>query len=1119
MSGDIVQAGTSLEGLGTKAESAGSKFSLTNNQIVTLAGGLTGLVAAGASVFSMWVQYEQASTRVDAMHNKLTQSSMAVEKAERAYATAVAEFGPNSEQASQALDKLELAKSKNAVAADRAAQAEDRFALTITNIATQALPTFLGAAGSAATVIGTITDKGNTGVSMLDKLKGAFTSSGTAAGGLDDAVGGLAGSFGGLIGKIGPIVPLLTKIGGAVVILVAAYGTLEGSIAGVESIMARMEGQTGKAHDKLKEMLDFFGAEWMPTIGPAGDIMKLLGQNLDAIDPAGKKASDALRDNKDATEGASGAAAEHVTVLQEVVKKNDELKTKIEETTAMLGSAEGQQALYTAGWSEAALKMEEAKVANEKTKAAIDFMTQSLGSGEAQLVAYTAGFNKGVTDLQDFEQATASLQGELEAIQQELESGERQVAMNQRGFENFRKELTDMADATATAVGEWNAFVTTFSSGVDVIERISRGFSQGLTDIQDYFEEIATSKGHFQGFLAGAETLAAMMKTTMPESFKQSEEGIKTFVGIVSGAPDVIKGLADEFNAAGQEIIDQLREGAEGEKGDLMKAFTDLESEIGFALPDQIKWDLQIDMQEDKLGEQLKKSFGIMIQVADVPGGMDSMRMAMVRKIDEMVPIVGNSFDRVRAALLLTPDSFGGGEQGLMLWLTNLQNELRAVGQPITFTADQLMQMGIKAGDAAALANQLNGGVASMGGVLDTAQGKVNAMANVLNEQLATGFTRAQTGVLASRDSLGLMNDAFALGQAKVEEFAGAMPAAISTTTGEIDKVKPKVESEIKTPFEALKDQVTTALTPLGETLNTYVVQPILGLPDQIGALGGQIWQKITEGWASLTEWVNTNIVEPLNGFIDLLMDHGAEIWGKLSAGWVTLVDWVTTNIVTPISGFIDLLIDHGAEIWGKLSAGWATLTEWVNQNIVTPISGFIDLLIDHGAEIWGKLSAGWVALSEWVTTNIVNPVSGFVEGLIARGAEIWAKLVEGWNGVGEWLQLNVITPVNGWFQGLIAQGANLWAKLVEGWNGVGDWLQLNVITPVNGWFQGIIAQGAGLWAQMVAGWNGVGDWLQLNVITPANGWIQGIIAQGAGLWAKMIEGFQIVFRRNMGYE
>ena len=194
----------------------------STHSLLSSVGTLTSsLVAIGTTIFgtiSSFEGMEKAQIKAEAANRKLSLANEAVDKAQRKYNDAVAKFGPNSQQAQDALRDLtqanqqqEIAQGKANIATDEAGRAQAEFILSLV--------------GTAATMGGTITSIQQSVTELVRhrqavKLAAVETTGMTTAtslmsgglGGATVATGGLGASFAAIIAPILAAVALFALI-------------------------------------------------------------------------------------------------------------------------------------------------------------------------------------------------------------------------------------------------------------------------------------------------------------------------------------------------------------------------------------------------------------------------------------------------------------------------------------------------------------------------------------------------------------------------------------------------------------------------------------------------------------------------------------------------------------------------------------------------------------------------------------------------------------------------------------------------------------------------------------------------------------------------------------------
>jgi hypothetical protein len=133
LSGVMEKTGTSAGGLGTALKSNALSMSIVG-------AGVVGLVTSFSAL-------ESAHLRVERSDNMVAQAHLNVQKAQEAYNAAVQKFGPNSQQAIDALAKLTLAHNKEATQVEKNTLIHTQYGEQLGQFATQIAPQVITVGG------------------------------------------------------------------------------------------------------------------------------------------------------------------------------------------------------------------------------------------------------------------------------------------------------------------------------------------------------------------------------------------------------------------------------------------------------------------------------------------------------------------------------------------------------------------------------------------------------------------------------------------------------------------------------------------------------------------------------------------------------------------------------------------------------------------------------------------------------------------------------------------------------------------------------------------------------------------------------------------------------------
>lgn len=260
-----------------------------------------------------------AQDRATRAATKLQSANAAVAAAQKAYDDAVAKFGPNSEQATAAAGKLDLAMRRQTDAANAAKNANERVGFAWGSAATEAA----GFGASMAGIIANLPQAKNS----INGIKSALDTFGSSL------TGGATGAAG-----LGAALATLALAAGAVF---SAFKLAEGSFSAFDAIMAGLEGKTAKAKTAWDKMVASFSE--MPTIGINA------GQILNALDQLGIKAGSTAKQNEALLRSIPGIGNALADVAIQVTRFGTEVGTTWSGVVAKLKSGDIAGALGEVG--------------------------------------------------------------------------------------------------------------------------------------------------------------------------------------------------------------------------------------------------------------------------------------------------------------------------------------------------------------------------------------------------------------------------------------------------------------------------------------------------------------------------------------------------------------------------------------------------------------------------------------------------------------------------------------------------------------------------------------------------------------------------------------------------
>jgi hypothetical protein len=278
------QASQTEERLTTANNKIAESTQRLNVNILGAAQAFAGVGAGAVGLATSFDTLERAQVRVDVAQKNLVSAQVGAMQAQDAYSKAVQKFGPDSQQAHQALLRLETAQKQVGISQDKARLAQDQLGDTYANFA----------AGIAPQTI-----------SLIFGIQGAFRALGvTSTSQIIPAISGIGNSFIGLGGSSAKLIPAITGIGTALktTFLTNPVGI---AILGISTVVALLAFNVGGLRDKLvdlgQQILAFLDAHLKPladairwvadALAPLGQILGLqmpeqIGNTQTAIDQA-----------------------------------------------------------------------------------------------------------------------------------------------------------------------------------------------------------------------------------------------------------------------------------------------------------------------------------------------------------------------------------------------------------------------------------------------------------------------------------------------------------------------------------------------------------------------------------------------------------------------------------------------------------------------------------------------------------------------------------------------------------------------------------------------------------------------------------------------------------------
>ena len=214
------------------------------------------LALSGANLYMSYDQIQKSEIALDRAHVTLEKDTNAVQAAQEKYNEAVAKYGPNSQEATDAANKLKAAQDALTVAHERADQAQVNVNNTMMMSALTVIPSVIGIIGSLSTITASWT-----------AIQGAAAA---ATEGLSVAMDFLSAN---------PIVLVIAGIAALAIGLYEAYehcGPFRDAVNAVASVLG---GALSAAVNAVYQGLQWL---WNNVLVPLGQILRLSFQHVSA---------------------------------------------------------------------------------------------------------------------------------------------------------------------------------------------------------------------------------------------------------------------------------------------------------------------------------------------------------------------------------------------------------------------------------------------------------------------------------------------------------------------------------------------------------------------------------------------------------------------------------------------------------------------------------------------------------------------------------------------------------------------------------------------------------------------------------------------------------------------
>ncbi len=266
--------------------------------------------------------------------------------------------------------------------------------------------------------------------------------------------------------------------------------------------------------------------------------------------------------------------------------------------------------------------------------------------------------------------------------------------------------------------------------------------------------------------------------------------------------------------------------------------------------------------------------------------------------------------------------------------------------------------------------------------------------------------------------------------------------------------------------------------TPIGEWIDTNVIQPVIGFFTGLGEFFSGLWTSITETfwavWGAIAGWVDENVVQPIMAIWEPIAQWFSDLWGSVSATaealfhnigvfadgcwqivvrvWEVVSEWFDKNVIQPVSTFFTNLwngVSTAAQnAWNTISGAWSVVTGWFDRNIIQPISN--------------AFSTAWNSIADWAgqawqgIQNIFSNVASFFGGIFSNA---WQQIISVFQYGGQIFNGVVDAIVNA-FKYVVNQliGGLNWA-IAQPFNGLNS-----ILSAMRGWEILDIHPFAGFW-------------------------------------------------------
>jgi hypothetical protein len=652
LKGEMAGVGQSMEAGATSTKKASAENKTLKESFESAIGPATALISSGMSLFHSFENLEKAQVKLEQANLRAEKANAAVEKAQAAYNVAVAEFGPNSEQAQQKLDALNQAKEKASIADAKVEFSQTALNEEYASFAQEVIPSVLGILGNLGSAYDSF---GGKLTGYLNTQKTAIAESSLFQGAMK-ALGIEVTATSRTMSLISLANPLFIAlaVGGAIV---TAFVT---NLFGFRDAVNGVGAAIGKAIPFLKPFLDLLGQAGqflVSAFGQGGQAAKAYGEDV----TAGFETA------------ATGAAEGTAKTKSYLITLNGPIKNA-SDLVAAFGTDTASN-MKTAGDSTGQFNEGLTHTLDEAKSHYAELITETQFTTSQMETLFSKHLQLGTLDVSGFSQ---QMQVDIPEMLNNLFNEKFPAAINSLNatFGNARAAVDTLSQT-------WSVFDDTNNQVIVNLDSLREAAAANGLSMSDYNKIISFVADTLKGRFVSSVDASATNAKDLNAALKEQINAYMAAPGAINAASSSLDKGAGAQGAYGTSTAN-TDEAIKKQSGSL----TDHDKVLGKAKDNMTK----MQQSNEELGKSLQEN---MVTLTTSAGMYDLMTNAMSeatnKMLDEEVAVIKNAVaaQQLAASLKTTEGQALSFNQGVVA----MQNELNKTTDSIQNDAGQLAQL------------------------------------------------------------------------------------------------------------------------------------------------------------------------------------------------------------------------------------------------------------------------------------------------------------------------------------------------------------------------------------------------------------------------------------------